>query len=74
MVSSADDLLNYLTQATAVSREHPVVITKYIKQAKEIEMDAVAKDGKLVMHYISEHVFRRRDLDLTSSRLGSRDC
>ncbi|EIN06928.1 carbamoyl-phosphate synthase [Punctularia strigosozonata HHB-11173 SS5] len=56
VVSSPNDLVNYLSQATAVSREHPVVITKYIEQAKEIEMDAVAKDGKLIMHYISEHV------------------
>ncbi|EJD38344.1 carbamoyl-phosphate synth [Auricularia subglabra TFB-10046 SS5] len=56
VVSTADDLSNYLTQATAVSREHPVVISKYIEQAKEIEMDAVARDGTLVMHYISEHV------------------
>jgi len=56
VVSTSDDLSNYLTQATAVSREHPVVISKYIEQAKEIEMDAVARDGILVMHYISEHV------------------
>jgi carbamoyl-phosphate synthase / aspartate carbamoyltransferase len=56
VVSTADDLSNYLTQATAVSRDHPVVITKYIEQAKEIEMDAVAKDGKMIMHFISEHV------------------
>ncbi|KAF5378956.1 hypothetical protein D9757_008752 [Collybiopsis confluens] len=56
VVSTKDDLANYLTQAAAVSREHPVVITKYIEQAKEIELDAVAKDGKMVMHYISEHV------------------
>lgn len=56
VVSSADDLHNYLTQASAVSRDHPVVITKYIENAKEIEMDAIAKDGKMVMHYISEHV------------------
>jgi carbamoyl-phosphate synthase/aspartate carbamoyltransferase len=56
VVSTGDDLSNYLTQATAVSRDHPVVITKYIEQAKEIEMDAVAKDGKMVMHFISEHV------------------
>ncbi|KAF7971570.1 hypothetical protein HWV62_20816 [Athelia sp. TMB] len=56
VVSTGDDLSNYLTQATAVSRDHPVVITKYIEQAKEIEMDAVAKDGKMIMHYISEHV------------------
>lgn len=56
VVFSRDDLEDYLSQATAVSRDHPVVITKYIEQAKEIEVDAVAKDGKLVMHYISEHV------------------
>ncbi|KAF7328960.1 Bifunctional pyrimidine biosynthesis protein [Mycena venus] len=56
VVSTGDDLSNYLTQATAVSRDHPVVISKYIEQAKEIEMDAVAKDGKMVMHFISEHV------------------
>ncbi|RPD55775.1 hypothetical protein L227DRAFT_566493 [Lentinus tigrinus ALCF2SS1-6] len=56
VVFSEDDLNSYLSQATAVSREHPVVITKYIEGAKEIEMDAVAKDGKVIMHYISEHV------------------
>ncbi|KIJ53375.1 hypothetical protein M422DRAFT_25753 [Sphaerobolus stellatus SS14] len=56
VVSSADDLHNYLTQASAVSRDHPVVITKYIENAKEIEMDAIARDGKMVMHYVSEHV------------------
>ncbi|TFK38441.1 carbamoyl-phosphate synthase [Crucibulum laeve] len=56
VVSTSDDLANYLTQAAEVSRDHPVVISKYIEQAKEIEMDAIAKDGKMVMHYISEHV------------------
>ncbi|KAG8779520.1 hypothetical protein FRC12_024159 [Ceratobasidium sp. 428] len=56
VVSSPDDLASYLTQATAVSRDHPVVISKYIEEAKEIEMDAIAKDGKLVMHYVSEHI------------------
>lgn len=56
VVYSADDLDNYLTQAANVSRDHPVVISKYIEEAKEIEMDAVAQDGKLVMHYICEHV------------------
>ncbi|KAG8215751.1 hypothetical protein J3R82DRAFT_7649 [Butyriboletus roseoflavus] len=56
VVSTGDDLSNYLTQATAVSRDHPVVISKYIEQAKEIEMDAVAKDGQMIMHFISEHV------------------
>ena len=56
VVSSSDDLHTYLTRATAVSREHPVVITKFIEEAKEIEVDAIAKAGKLVMHYISEHI------------------
>ncbi|CAI4210875.1 unnamed protein product [Parascedosporium putredinis] len=55
-VYSETDLENYLAQAAEVSREHPVVITKYIENAKEIEMDAVAKDGKVVCKYISEHV------------------
>ncbi|KAL1919958.1 uncharacterized protein VTP21DRAFT_1890 [Calcarisporiella thermophila] len=56
VVFSRDDLTNYLQQATAVSREHPVVISKFIEEAKEIEMDAVALEGKLIMHVISEHV------------------
>jgi len=55
-VYSEADLEAYLAQAAEVSREHPVVITKYIENAKEIEMDAVAKDGKMVGHFISEHV------------------
>lgn len=55
-VYSKDDLANYLQQAVEVSRDHPVVITKYIENAKEIEMDAVAYDGKMVGHFISEHV------------------
>ena len=55
-VYSERDLESYLKQAAEVSPEHPVVITKYIENAKEIEMDAVAKDGKVVGHFISEHV------------------
>jgi carbamoyl-phosphate synthase/aspartate carbamoyltransferase len=55
-VYSKDDLASYLKQAADVSKEHPVVISKYIENAKEIEMDAVAKDGKMIMHVISEHV------------------
>ncbi|KAI1143045.1 carbamoyl-phosphate synth [Hypoxylon sp. FL0543] len=55
-VYSEADLQLYLEQAAEVSREHPVVITKYIENAKEIEMDAVAKDGTVVGHFISEHV------------------
>ena len=56
IVYSEDDLASYLSQAEEVSQDHPVVITKYIEGAKEIEMDAVAKDGTMVGHFISEHV------------------
>ncbi|KAG2214382.1 hypothetical protein INT47_000938 [Mucor saturninus] len=56
VVFSKDDLAAYLREAAAVSRDHPVVITKYIEEAKEVDMDAVALDGKLIMHVISEHV------------------
>lgn len=55
-VYSRDDLESYLSQAVDVSPDYPVVITKYIENAKEIEMDAVAKDGKMIMHVVSEHV------------------
>ena len=55
-VYSQHDLANYLNQAVAVSRDYPVVITKYIENAKEIEMDAVAQDGTMIGHFISEHV------------------
>ena len=44
-VYSEADLESYLAQAAEASREHPVVITKYIENAKEIEMDAVALNG-----------------------------
>ncbi|KAL6719388.1 Carbamoyl-phosphate synthase [Lecanora helva] len=50
------DLENYLAQAVEVSKDYPVVITKYIENAKEIEMDAVARNGTMVGHFISEHV------------------
>ncbi|KAF1993390.1 carbamoyl-phosphate synth [Amniculicola lignicola CBS 123094] len=55
-VYSRHDLQTYLNQAVDVSKEHPVVITKYIENAKEIEMDAVARNGTMIGHFISEHV------------------
>ncbi|GIZ41350.1 hypothetical protein CKM354_000465600 [Cercospora kikuchii] len=55
-VYSEHDLKNYLAQAVEVSKEHPVVITKYIENAKEIEMDAVAHNGTMIGHFVSEHV------------------
>ncbi|MCL4121907.1 UNVERIFIED_CONTAM: hypothetical protein GTU68_030926, partial [Idotea baltica] len=45
---SHQELESYLNQATAVSKEQPVVISKFILEAKEIDVDAVAKDGKLM--------------------------
>lgn len=55
-VYSQHDLAAYLAQAADVSRDHPVVITKYIEDAKEIEMDAVARNGIMIGHFVSEHV------------------
>jgi carbamoyl-phosphate synthase large subunit len=46
----------YLRKASEVSREHPVVISKFITEAKEIEIDAVANEGELYCYGISEHV------------------
>lgn len=51
-----DDLEAYLTEAAEVSPDTPVVVSKFILEAKEIEVDAVAREGELVMHVVSEHV------------------
>eukprot|EP00834_Sanchytrium_tribonematis_P002870 NODE_98_length_20568_cov_1.409546.p1 type:complete len:1854 gc:universal NODE_98_length_20568_cov_1.409546:4642-10203(+) len=56
VVFGREDLENFLSQAVSVSPEFPVVITKFIENAKEIEMDAVAKDGHIQAMVISEHV------------------
>lgn len=53
---SEEELKMYLEQASAISLEHPVVITKFEENAKEIEIDAVANQGKMVIWAISEHV------------------
>lgn len=50
------DLLNYLHKATSLSEEYPVVISKFILNAKELEIDAVANRGKLAVWAITEHV------------------
>lgn len=52
----AEDLEAYLSEAATVSLDCPVVISKFILEAKEIEVDAVANKGDLVMHVVSEHV------------------
>ncbi|HPR32801.1 MAG TPA: carbamoyl-phosphate synthase large subunit, partial [Prolixibacteraceae bacterium] len=56
VVSNADQLENFLNLAAHVSKEHPVVVTEFIEQAKEIEIDAVADKGEIVAYAISEHV------------------
>ena len=54
--SNRDELERFLTLATEVSRKYPVVVSEFIEEAKEIEMDAVAQNGELVIYAISEHV------------------
>jgi carbamoyl-phosphate synthase large subunit len=56
VATSDSDLERTLGLAAKVSREHPVVISKFITEAKEIEMDAVARDGRILAYAISEHV------------------
>lgn len=52
----SEDLEAYLSEAALVSPDCPVVISKFILEAKEIEVDAVASKGELKMHVISEHI------------------
>ncbi len=54
--SNAEELEMFLKLATDVSSKHPVVVSEFIENAKEIEIDAVAKDGEVVVYAISEHV------------------
>jgi carbamoyl-phosphate synthase large subunit len=56
VVSDANDLDNFLRRAAIVSRDYPVVISKYIAGAKEVEFDAVGNCGEIVNYAISEHV------------------
>ncbi len=53
---SEDELEDYLKKASDVSKEHPVVISKFITNAKEIEIDAVANKGEVICYAVSEHV------------------
>nr|WP_308532955.1 carbamoyl-phosphate synthase (glutamine-hydrolyzing) large subunit [uncultured Prevotella sp.] len=54
--SNNDELVRFLQLAANVSEDHPVVVSKFIENAKEIEMDAVAKDGEILAYAISEHI------------------
>jgi len=51
-----DSLEKYLAEAAEVNPAHPVVITKFIENSKEIEIDAVAKKGEIIIYAMSEHV------------------
>ena len=51
-----EQLTRFLRLAANVSKKHPVVVSQFISGAKEIEMDAVAKDGDIVAYAISEHI------------------
>ena len=53
---SKEDLEKYLAEATKISSEYPVTISKFFQQAKEVELDAVAQNGKLKAGIISEHI------------------
>lgn len=53
---SEKNLETYLNEAASVNKEHPVVISKFILEAKEIDVDAVAQEGKLIAMAVSEHV------------------
>ncbi|MDE6323256.1 MAG: carbamoyl-phosphate synthase (glutamine-hydrolyzing) large subunit [Paramuribaculum sp.] len=54
--SNTDELQRFLQLAANVSKEHPVVVSEFIQDAKEIEMDAVADNGEIVVYAISEHI------------------
>ena len=54
--SNKDELERFLRLAANVSEDHPVVVSQFIEHAKEVEMDAVAKNGEIVAYAISEHI------------------
>jgi carbamoyl-phosphate synthase large subunit len=56
VIRSHEDLKEKLEAAADVSPDHPVVITKFIEGAQEIDVDGVASQGKLIVHAVSEHV------------------
>ena len=54
--SNQEELERFLKLAANVSKKHPVVVSQFIEHAKEVEMDAVADHGEIVMYAISEHI------------------
>ncbi len=56
VVSNRHELAHYLELAARVSKQYPVVVSEFIENAKEIEIDAVAEKGEIIAYAISEHV------------------
>jgi len=56
VVSNANELTHFLDLATKVSKQHPVVVSEFIEDAKEVEIDAVAFQGEIIAYAINEHV------------------
>ncbi len=54
--SNQEELKRFLTLAANVSKRHPVVISKFMQNTKEVEMDAVARNGEIIAYAISEHI------------------
>ena len=54
--SNQEELERFLKLAANVSKQHPVVISQFIENAKEVEMDAVAQNGEIIAYAISEHI------------------
>ena len=54
--SNREELERFLQLAANVSEDHPVVVSRFIEHAKEVEMDAVARDGEILAYAISEHI------------------
>jgi carbamoyl-phosphate synthase large subunit len=54
--SNKEELERFLKLAANVSKEHPVVVSQFIENAKEVELDAVAEKGEMIMYAISEHI------------------
>ncbi len=56
VVSNNEELRHFLELARKVSKKHPVVVSEFIENAKEIEIDAIARKGEIVVYAINEHV------------------
>ena len=54
--SNQEELEKFLRLAANVSEDHPVVVSRFIEHAKEVEMDAVARNGEIIAYAISEHI------------------